>query len=414
MEKRALKHHIPKEKEGSYYRLPLKVPAGMEEMPIRYSYDRGGNNCVDLGLCDEKGDFLGWSGSARQEIQIGPYFSTPGYRLTELREGTWYILVGAYHIPEEGLEVRYEITYRAPGPRWLKGDLHMHSTASDGQYEPFTLAQRAKKLGLDFIAVADHNNYCENLHLPVLPGLTMIPAVEWTHYKGHINFFGVEAPFENSFVANTEEQMRTLLAQVAARGALISLNHPKDALCPYLWEADEGFHMIEVWNGPMRPGNLRAADWWHQLLLTGKRIPIVGGSDFHRDKGPVRLGHPTTFVYAETPAVKDICSALAHGRSFVTSGPDGVRLSIDGVCFGDRCKPQRGRRWTFRAENGGPGMKLRLMTDRGISAEADLHLDGTALISLPEDDWRFAYLTVGFKVGEHFWLRAISNPVWFG
>ena len=116
MEKRALKHHIPKEKEGTYYRLPLKVPAGMEEMTIRYSYDRGGNNCVDLGLCDEKGDFLGWSGSARQEIQIGPYFSTPGYRLTELREGTWYILVGAYHIPEEGLEVRYEITYRAPAP----------------------------------------------------------------------------------------------------------------------------------------------------------------------------------------------------------------------------------------------------------------------------------------------------------
>ena len=88
MEKRALKHHIPKEKEGRYYRLPLKVPAGMEEMTIRYSYDRSGGNCVDLGLCDEKGDFLGWSGSARQEIQIGPYSSTPGYRLTALREGT--------------------------------------------------------------------------------------------------------------------------------------------------------------------------------------------------------------------------------------------------------------------------------------------------------------------------------------
>ena len=53
------------------------------------------------------------------------------------------------------------------------------------------------------------------------------------------------------------------------------------------------------------------------------------------------------------------------------------------------------------------------MTDRGISAEADLRMDGTAVISLPEDGWRFAYLTVGFKVGEHFWLRAISNPVWF-
>ena len=72
MEKQALKHHISKEKEGSYYRLPLNVPAGMEEMTVRYSYDRSGNNCVDLGLCDEKGDFLGWSGSARNCVTVGP------------------------------------------------------------------------------------------------------------------------------------------------------------------------------------------------------------------------------------------------------------------------------------------------------------------------------------------------------
>ena len=171
--------------------------------------------------------------------------------------------------------------------------------------------------------------------------------------------------------------------------------------------------MIEVWNGPMRPGNLRAAEWWHQLLLTGKKIPVVGGSDFHRDKSPVRLGRPTTFVYAQTPGVKDICSALANGRSFVTSGPNGVRLSIDGACFGDRCRPQQGKAWTFRAENGGLGMKLRLMTDKGISAEVPFRVDGTAVVTIPEEDWRFAYLTVGYKVGAYFWLRAVSNPVWF-
>jgi hypothetical protein len=59
-------------------------------------------------------------------------------------------------------------------------------------------------------------------------------------------------------------------------------------------------------------------------------------------------------------------------------------------------------------------MKLRLMTDRGIAAEVPFRMDGTAVITLPEDGWRFAYLTAGFKAGEHFWLRAISNPVWFG
>lgn len=414
MKKMILKHHIPKEKEGRYYSLPLKVPGGMETMEISYSYDRSAGNCVDLGLSDGQGRFLGWSGSARAQITVGPYQATPGYKLSALEEGSWHILVGAYHIPQQGLDVRYEITFREPQRRWLKGDLHMHSTASDGENDPCTLARRAKKEGLDFIAIADHNNYCENFHLPVLPGLTMIPAVEWTHYKGHINFFGVKAPFDNSFIANSEEEMRSLLNNVAENGALISLNHPKDALCPYLWEAEEGFHMIEVWNGPMRPANLKAAAWWHQLLLEGRRIPIVGGSDFHRDKGPVRLAHPTTFVWADTPSAEDICKALSQGRSFVTSSPNGVRLSIREASFGDVCKSQRGKLWHFEAEGGKPGMRLRLMTQRGIQAESAFRPDGTAALEVKEDDWRFAYLAAGIKAGDHFWLRAISNPVYFG
>lgn len=413
MKKLILRHHIPKEKEGRYYRLPLRLPAGKESMTLSYEYDRSGSNCVDLGLSDWEGRFLGWSGSARKEILIGPWESTPGYKQTKLEEGTWHILVGAYHIPEEGLDVRYEVNFREPEKRWLKGDLHMHSTASDGEHDPHTLAKRAKKEGLDFIAIADHNNYCENFHLPQLPGLTMIPAVEWTHYKGHINFFGVKAPFDDSFVANSEEEMRAMLAHVAKNGALISLNHPKDAQCPYLWEADRGFHMIEVWNGPMRPGNLRAADWWHQLLLTGRKIPIVGGSDFHRDKGPVRMAHPTTFVYAATPAPEDICRALSQGHSFVTASPGGIRLAVEEACFGDTVKPSRGRTWRFRAEKGAPGTLLRLMTARGVQAEIPFRLDGTATLEVKEDEWRFAYLTAGVKAGDRFWLRAISNPVYF-
>ena len=64
---------------------------------------------------------------------------------------------------------------------------------------------------------------------------------------GFVLLAGVSAVTVNTARDNAQayhlEQMRTLLAQVAARGALISLNHPKDSLCPYLWEADEGFQI---------------------------------------------------------------------------------------------------------------------------------------------------------------------------
>jgi len=40
-------------------------------------------------------------------------------------------------------------------------------------------------------------------------------------------------------------------------------------------------------------------------------------------------------------------------------------------------------------------------------------MDGTAQMEIPEDGWRFAYLIAGVKAGKYFWLRAISNPVYF-
>lgn len=36
-------------------------------------------------------------------------------------------------------------------------DLHMHSTASDGQYAPAELVQKAKKLGIEIMALTDHD-----------------------------------------------------------------------------------------------------------------------------------------------------------------------------------------------------------------------------------------------------------------
>ena len=194
-----IRHHIPKAKEGAYYALPFEVPSGVGSVTVSYEYPAKGrgamrdlrpSNTVDLGLCNEKGEFLGWSGSAHKSITVGAHRSSPGYLTCPVNAGTWRILIGAYHIEETGVDVTYTVTFAKPEPRWYFGDLHMHSTASDGVFSPWELGVRAKEAGLDFIAVADHNNYAENLRLPFVPGITFIPAVEWTHYKGHMNFFG--------------------------------------------------------------------------------------------------------------------------------------------------------------------------------------------------------------------------------
>ena len=56
--------------------------------------------------------------------------------------------------------------------------------------------------------------------------------------------------------------------------------------------------------------NLRALGLWQSLLAAGKKLPICGGSDYHRDTPFIFLGGPTTCVYALSAGPSDILAAL--------------------------------------------------------------------------------------------------------
>jgi len=45
------------------------------------------------------------------------------------------------------------------GMKYLKGDLHVHTTYSDGCEHPELVISLARKYGLDFVAITDHKNY---------------------------------------------------------------------------------------------------------------------------------------------------------------------------------------------------------------------------------------------------------------
>jgi hypothetical protein len=417
-----INHNIPKKAEGTYYTIPFRVPNGnIDRITVSYSYDRfsgklGKVNIVDLGLMDAEKRFLGWSGSAKSTIFVGPYAATSGYLMTDITPGEWHILLGAYKIPEGGLPVHYEITFTPMHPRWFVGDLHMHSTASDGRHDIYTLSKMAKKEGLDFIAVSNHNNYSENLHLPLVPGISFIPAVEWTHYRGHMNFFGVEAPFENSFVANSEQEMLTLVAKAKEKGALVSVNHPKDNLCPYLWQSDDCFDLVEVWNGPMRKANISGIAWWHNMLQDGRKIPLVGGSDFHRSGHIVRFAHPVNHVYASSPSTSDILNALSQGHNYVSASVKGVQLELKcgEYMMGDTITNQEDQTLTVKARRLRPGMQLKLINQDGVVTEWHRFQNGKLEAEVPVSKaWRFAYLLVSRNIFGMEYVRAISNPVYF-
>jgi hypothetical protein len=160
-------------------------------------------------------------------------------------------------------------------------------------------------------------------------GVTLIPGVEWTHYQGHANFLGVDAPYDPPFMANTPEEVKARFDSARERGALITTNHPFEPHVEFKFDLDSlPFDCLEVWNGPMRESNLKAVGLWHSWLVAGRKVPICGGSDYHRDTPFIFLGGPTTGVYSMSAGPSDILAALKAGHSYLTFAPNGPSLEM--------------------------------------------------------------------------------------
>lgn len=69
-----------------------------------------------------------------------------------------------------------------------KGDFHIHSTASDGDLSPSEIILAAKKIGIDTIALADHNTtngIKEAADAGGQLGISVIPAIELSTRYNH-------------------------------------------------------------------------------------------------------------------------------------------------------------------------------------------------------------------------------------
>jgi len=425
---RTLDLFIEPERAGSYFTLPFEMPANTARLTLRCRYERrrerpaeGGFrareeiNIVDLGLVAPDGELVGASGSDKSEISVSATEATPGYRPAELVPGQWAILVGAYKVAPEGVRVTYELVFEEKRPRWLRGDLHTHTLASDGVLTAGELAAHALRHGLDFLAVTDHNQMVSAEELPRVEGLALIPGVEWTHYRGHANFLGVGRPYDGSFAAGSLDEARAIFETARSRGALITLNHPFEEICPWGWGFDAlPFDCLEVWNGPMREANLRSLGLWQQLLAAGKHVPAVCGSDYHRDRPFQILGGPTLCALAGSASPADILAAARAGCSYMVFAPDGPALEqspLPGACV--RWNETRGLR--LEIEGLAAGDQVRVVTAAGSETLGQAAAGGSFAGEYELSGPGFARVEVWreFLPGVPRLPALLANPVYF-
>ncbi len=433
----SLSLHIQPAQQGSYFTIPFEMLADVQTLRVKYTYARRDQteietpaglftarpeiNVVDLGLLDPRGRQVGASGSDKTEFTLSETCATPGYNPCPLIPGEWQIIVGAYKIAPGGCDVFYEIEQIHKSGRWLTGDLHVHTLASDGLLTVSDLAQRARSHGLDFLAITDHNQPVSAQALPRVPGLTLIPAVEWTHYQGHANFLGLDQPYDQPFFTNTPQQAQALFASARQRGALITLNHPFEPGMGFEFDWQTlPFDCLEVWNGPMRASNLHALAFWQTLLQQGLKIPIVGGSDYHRDTPFIFPGGPSTCVYALSPGPIDILAALRKGHAYLIFAPDGPSLELTAgqpgaAILGDSLPWSQGQELRIHLQGLLPGDLVRVVTGAGSDLILQAPHPGDFNAAYPVSAPGFARLEVlrEFIPGVPPLPALLSNPIYF-
>src|SRR2546428_702380 len=109
----------------------------------------------------------------------------------------------------------------APLMPWLRGNLHAHTTFSDGVKDPAQLIAAYEALGYDFLAITDHENWIDEGYWRALPRLSakllLFHGVElnWPRFDQHIG--KVVGDRETLHVLNHPARYQLTVAQTLER-----------------------------------------------------------------------------------------------------------------------------------------------------------------------------------------------------
>lgn len=298
----------------------------------------------------------------------------------------------------------HALPFSQPGPFW-KGNLHTHSTLSDGFKTPQEVCQLYAQAGYDFISLTDH--FLQKYDYPIADtraqrtdSFTTILGAEL--HAGQIangsiwHILAVGLPLD--FAPPAEDETGP---QIAARakeaGAFIGVAHPN---WYSLTEADVAAlgpaHAVEIYNGVAADANDKPESWHilNVLLDRGQRYFAYAADDAHFSPNYHDFCRGWVQVKAETLAPDALLAALKAGAFYSSTGPEihDIALADDG-------------RLTVACS---PAERI-FLTGVGSAVQREWG-NGLTRASFDLSEWSSPYCRV--TVRDARGGRAWSNPIW--
>ncbi|SNZ02866.1 hypothetical protein SAMN06269185_0132 [Natronoarchaeum philippinense] len=207
----------------------------------------------------------------------------------------------------------------------LSVELHAHSELShDGRDPVDLLLEQAEAVGLDALAITDHDEFDASLEAARKApeyGLVGIPGMEITSKAGHVLGLGIEEAIEAGLPFDET------LDRIREQGGVAVVPHP-------FQESRHGV-MANITRGQLRAAD--AIEVYNSRLLTGRGnrqaeefaqtygLPMTAGSDAHISE---MVGQAVTRVDADERSAESILDAVREGRTAVDGKRTPWRISF--------------------------------------------------------------------------------------
>ena len=246
-----------------------------------------------------------------------------------------------------------------PKAKWYKGNIHTHTTESDGDADPMTVTRWYRRHGYDFLVLSDHNHRTileygkgrRRFRKPLMiPGEEVSVRIRNGTIPIHINGIGITRLVEPIDAGGIVPTLQANVDAILQAGGIASINHPN-----YEWAFDDqsisqvnGASLLEVYNGHPAtnvyggPGKSSYEEIWDGVLTAGKVISGVATDDSHKyydfHPGMSNPGRGWVVVRAAELSVEAIIDGLASGGFYSSTGvtlseldvsQNSVRLSIE-------------------------------------------------------------------------------------